>query len=480
MAFVFFTIILVVAFIVRFKYLTIEKMWPDEALYAWYGREIFDSPLKTFTKEIIEYHPPLFSIILSLGHHFFPPELACRFIAMLLNLFGIVAVFFLGIQVSGFFVGIAASLLLAFNYYYLLFSTNILIDGPLSVFCAFLVLALTKIDTKNPLRFDILVGILASLTILLKWSGALVVPFLFVYYIAAFDQFSFPQRVKKLAIPFTMVLFTILLLLLNNYFQLGTIFPNTAALGGQHNIQPIWYYLLEIRYFLTIPWLLPFLLYGLYLIYTYDSKHTKLLLTWFAVCFFGISFAGEKDPRYALLIFPSLFLITSIGLSELIEILFKKPRLILVGKTLALIIIMVTLWNMYPLIDHTILRDGQTFAGFQDAGEWVLSEVKENSVIMAGSRRAIRYYSNERFTEMNGRIHKLPDKFEDFKKIVSETTSPVLLVVDAWEFTQPAWLYPFTPIKKRQIESTGFVLDKTVTRQIKGEDKEVIWLYKRP
>ena len=46
-----FLAILIIAIFLRLKYFSIDSVWPDEALYGWYGYKILHNPAFLFSKE---------------------------------------------------------------------------------------------------------------------------------------------------------------------------------------------------------------------------------------------------------------------------------------------------------------------------------------------------------------------------------------------------------------------------------------------
>ena len=172
--YIFLTICFILAVIFRIPYLSSEMMGSDEALYAWCAQSIYTQPSIIFSKEIIEYHPPLFPLILSIGNIFSDTVLAYRVIAMIFSLLGVATIYMLGTLLQGRFVGLVAAILLTTNYTYLLNGTLINIDIPLLVFCNLLIIILVKTDAESSFSRHFWVGIISSLIISLKfWDFAL-------------------------------------------------------------------------------------------------------------------------------------------------------------------------------------------------------------------------------------------------------------------------------------------------------------------
>src|SRR5436853_3734180 len=71
-------LILLVFSAIQLKTLFIERLDPDEALYSWYALKISVSPSFLFSKEIIQFHPPLFSLLLAGAYSIFSSDIAYR------------------------------------------------------------------------------------------------------------------------------------------------------------------------------------------------------------------------------------------------------------------------------------------------------------------------------------------------------------------------------------------------------------------
>lgn len=482
-----FLFIITVAFgtYLRFQYVFIERLWPDEALYAWCGQRIFSHPSLLFSKEIIEFHPPLFSLLLALGHFFLPSEEACRSVSIILNLIGIIAIYRLGIQISNRFLGLFCAVTLTFNYLYFISATHILIDGPLCVFLIFLLLVLNKaVEDQRACRYDVSIGLIGSAMVLLKWSGTLVIPFLGICYLLAFQEIAWTQRLRKAATSLGIILFTTLLLLINNQIQLGRFLPDISALQGLYFIKSMGYYTANLNSIVSIPSLLPFFLYGIFIAFMKKEHRYSLLWICFLIFFAAISITPEKDLRYSAIILPSILIITGLGLMESLKRLFIDQRRIILAQIVSLGFIFIFCGQTYLSTKVYLQKHINAYVGFKEAGLWVKGHVTEETLVVASSARAIRYYSNINFREFGGNLSQLPANKDEFERIVIDTKAPILLVLDRWEWTQPEWIYPLDEEKMKYLENLGFHLEKMVVKKAatsKGlsDDIPVAWLLTR-
>ena len=467
-----------IATFVRWKYLFIERMWPDEALYCWYGQRIFDIPSLIFSKEIIEFHPPLFSCLLAFGHFIFQPEMACRVVSMILNVSGIIVIYFLGIRIRSHFLGLFASVTLAFNFLYLSQSTHILVDGPMALFCMLFIFFLAKIDTCSSRRHDIYVGLAGLSVILVKWPGIIIVPILVTYYCLVFPQASLLKRFQKSLIPLTILGSVMFFMVIFFSYLTGKLWPDLTVLKGVYLPKPFWYYASKFHNIVIIPHIVPFFLFGFIAIGKGKDNRSKLLLLWFLIFFLALSISKEKDLRYSLLILPSSLLIAGIGVETVLKKLFKIPGRILIAEIICILCVFLFYWQMNPRTQRFLDRGGAQFTGFKEAGSWIKKQAGEY-VLMAGSQRSMRYYSGINFQEYGGRLMKLPKTKKEFEAFVRDTETPLIMESDYWERTQPEWIYPITEEKIKYFADLGFYLEKTIVRLVKNERKEVVWLFYR-
>ncbi len=430
-----------VAAIIRFPFIFQDSLWSDEGLYSWFGKRIFTDPFVIFSPEITASHPPLFSVFLAIAHIFFPSPLACHFIPFVFYLLGIVAIYHFGKKIQGSFVGLFAAITLALNYYYFVYSIRILIDGPLMVFCILYATVLLKIHEKNNYLYDIVVGLLGSAIVLLKSSGIIIVPWMLtIYLFGAQGKTPFMSRLKKFFIPFFIVGATIFALLIKNYYQSGTIHPAgpTINLNYFHDFQLL---LSEIYHLINSPFLLSLFFIGL--ISSGEKNNRVVLWSWLGIFFLGLLSGGVKEIRYDLMVLPPVLILCGIGFERVINILTN--RLPFLSKKIFKKIVILFLFIFSLILFRNVPNDlsrGEKFAiGYARAGQWVKENNSPNALIIAGSERQIRYYSDVNYKEYGGQIVAFRQNKEDFEKLIQNTNGPVLLVIDVWEVLQPQWAW---------------------------------------
>lgn len=458
---------------IRLKYVFSQRLWPDEALYAWYAQQLVANPAFIFSREMAEYHPPLFAGILAIGHLFLPGETACRLIPVLINLVGVALMYFVGKKISGPFGGMLAAIWLGFNILYISQSVHVLIDSPLMVALLLLLWVMLRGLDSPGRRMDIFIGIAGSLMILLKWSGVLAVGVVVVYYGLVLPARPGFNRWRAAWWPLGMMGAVIVLLLLNHFWQWGHWLPDTTALGGMYQIRPVWYYLKNLHNIFMLPLLVPCLFYGLWFLGRRRKPEDVLLLYAFGLFFLGISLTPEKDLRYGLLILPSGLLIAGIGLGNMISRMKKAEFKAWAKLTVLAATVFFYAVSFSKMTDY-LDQDSQHFVGFKEAGAVIKKQAVATDLVMAGSPRLIRYYGE------NNRIMPLPRDWENFSKLVANDQR-CWLVVDHWERTQPGWIFPLDDSRMKRLEGLGFQLREVVKKNIRQQDRvverPVVWIF---
>jgi hypothetical protein len=441
-----FVVVFAVAIWVRLCFVGMERLWPDEALYAWCAQRIFEHPSLIFSKEIIAFHPPLFPALMSVAHFFLSPEAACRWTVLIVNVLGVAGIYVLGVRLKSHFLGCFAALVLAFNFLYFNYAFLILNDGLLSVVLIGFFILLLNVTPTPPCRRDLFVGVAACAVILTKWAGILVVPFLCLYYLLAFQEIPLAQRWRKLFVPLAMSVGVTVLLLVNNQIQLGHWMPDTTALTGLYLVKPVWYYLQDMPNIFIVKFLIPFFIAGLWFMFQKENRTFLGVGVWFILFFTAISLMKEKDLRYTLPVFPQMVLIAGLGFEDIITRLFKDERLRFKLQVAFLVATIGFFAWSFRKIPNIMRMVGQEFTGFREAGQVVKDEVAlgNRPLVVAASPRIMRYYTGINFPEFGGRLMELPKKGEELAEVLRRAQTPVILELDIWERTKGHWVLPLS------------------------------------
>lgn len=482
----FFGLILGLSIILRIPYLFAERLWPDEALYAWNAKRIFLHPELIFSKEIIDFHPPLFSIILSFAHWVFAPFMACHVTVFLINILGIVAVYLLGRKIQGPFLGCMAAMMLALNRMYFGMSGYILIDGVLTVFVILFLYFLRETPTKENTRQDLWIALAIMAMILLKWSGGIALVFVLFYYLLFLTNLTVRERIRKASVVLMMGGVLVGLLLVLNHAVFGGWIPKVFGHSYDEFQLPFLFYWSQLDLVIRQP-LVPFFLVGLYLSLKNNDHRYRVHGVWILFVFFVISAMVNKDNRFMLMFLPSVVLLTGAGIEFLIS-KFAGARADTLFKPLSLLIVLAgLLYYQYPSFGPYLNANASSYSGYRETGQFVNKFIRDfpDTLVLAGSPRGIRYFSDVNFTEFGGVLMRLPETETELRKIISLAPGGLLLIVDEWEWAQPKWLYPLTNDKIRLLKDMGFTLIYVVNKPAGRADyttpnTDVIWVFLRP
>lgn len=441
------------------EYIYCERMWPDEALYVWYGLKIIFDPLFLFSREIVQFHPPLFSLFLAIAQWFSPSTAACQTLSFLFSMGGIWGVYQLGSQCFNRFVGLLAAIILAGNPIYAQYSTKILIDAPQMLFFVFLAMALFRATQDDRKQVDVLVGFLGAAIVWMKWSGVVVVFLIIsVYILLNFrrnDQRGI-NRFKRLLIPLSILSGALLIF----WLQTGGLFHYGHSLRSHHTQQSTWFYLICLPEIIGAYWLLPFLLNGFIRAFKNRGWGANILLLWLIVVFLSITVVAEKTLRFAMLILPPILLLTASGIEGFLGFLIRKPRNLWVGQTMVIGLLVIFLVQATQKINSDLGEENKFYKGFTEIGDWIRKNAPPGSVIMATSPRNIQYSAR---LNMQGRDYTLinfPKERKVFESMLGKQQGPVILQIDNWG--DPGQ-FRFNPLNNKDLnyfENLGFSIKK--------------------
>ncbi len=463
---------IITAFAVRFPYIYTRAFNDDEALYVWYAKQLSMDYTYLLNPQILEFHPPLFVLFLSILDFFHKGIVAYRFMVLIISLLGIVIIYCIGRKLRNDFVGILAALFLGFNYLYVVESNLVMIDLPLSVSIMLLIYCILYVVDKDVLFFHVLVGIVAGLAIMLKYSGVIVIALIFVCYLFIYG-FSLPRAFNKFFIPFSIVLLIISLIHIYNFIITRHFFPyyipNQLFDGFGKNLS-LFYYLKNQHQLLTYIPLIVFFYYGLYHIIFYGQKYDNILLSYFSTIFVIMSFFYIKAYRFSLLFLPAMILIFAIGIEEfLVKYILPYIQIRRVFVDLIIILLIVLLINNYQRRIYLLLDSNTTVCvGYREAAQYIKRECDDNTVIISEVPRMLRYFSEIDFVRFGGKIIKLPRTVEEFDYIVNDIKNRILLEVSLWDEMQSSELPSFLNYDKERafFASRGFILKKVIDKDI--------------
>lgn len=474
-------LVLLISAVVRFKYMFTERLWPDEALYAWNASRIFANPFMIFSSEVNEYHPPLFALLLSVGNLLKPGLAGYQMISLLVGLLAIYVIYYVGEKVHSSFVGTLAAFALAFNFLYIKFSAKVLMDSIfMAVFLLFLY-TLGKIDKGSGDKNDRWVGIWAVVFIGLKWTGLLCIPVMLIYYLIVAKGKMFPRIITPAAI----ILGWVSALFLNNYLQIGSVIPDLTTIMKKIQETSVWFYLLNLGGTLDYWYLIPFMFIGIGGLFK-DKKNLciSFLVGW-VVFLVGLSCAPERILRYSLVYLPIMIIFTMIGIDVIIRKYVRGRDEQSLGRLIVILLLGFIVFVRYSDLEFMLNEENKFSNKFSEAGAWIKDHAENDALIVATSHRQIRYFSGINFQQFGGRIIEFPSSKEELMEIVNAVRGSIILEVDNWGRQGRLMIDPITKTGITQLENMGFSVKSTAGKmRYQSEDGEeliapALWIFEK-
>ncbi|MDD5181709.1 MAG: glycosyltransferase family 39 protein [Candidatus Nanoarchaeia archaeon] len=455
-------VIVIVSLFVGIKYIGIDSVWPDEAFYAWNGYQLVREPFQ-ITDEMLKtplYVPFLLIGLLSI---FVDKLIAAKLTVLLFSIVGIIATYYIGKMLKNELVGIIAAGFMAFNPIVMFLTGRALTDIPIAAMMALCILALFKYEQEKHWKWGLLLGLCVAGAFFTKMSGVILIPVLGLYFVLTRRTKIFGElKDKKFLSLLGVGIITFVPFFIFNMLKFGSLLPTKLSVYGTSYIFKggQFYYITSMPQFVAW-WLLPFLVIGLlFAVLNFKRPKQLALLLWFVIGLVIISGIGEKDLRYLGPIMPAIFLCIAYGISKFN--INKKAEWIILGISAILAVSM-----FMGGIAH-IESKANSYMGFKEAGEWLKMNVPEDSIIYAGSERAIRSFSDIQYEEYGGRLRAFPTNITTFEEEVANKSN-VFAVVDVWEYTQPDWIYPLSNEKINALFNMSFNVTYFVQSTLGGQ-----------
>ncbi len=463
--------IILAAFIARVPLIASERLWPDEALYAYFARLIAAHPAAVVDPMVWADHLPVFPAVLALGSFLHPGIFGAHLFMVLINLLGVILVYGLGSALSGVFVGLLSAIFLATNFWYFVHAGMVLIDPLLLVAFLLLAFALFQVSLhpdSGGKRSVFVLGAAALFAAACKWYAiVLVVPMLLLYIFGAFPRERLRDRWRGAGVALAIAIVPLLPFLVYKAFFM-------KAHGGPVSYfpHPPLFYLFSFSRFVGGGWPTAIVCAAPFFLVRYPIRVKVLLYSMILIQFVVMSFVVEKDVRYILPAIPFLMILMAIVVKGLLELVLKDAVFLRIGKVLVLFL--AALLFIPYLSGSEAGRGLENYTGFYAAGNRVREICPQKGVVFAGSLRAMHYAADLGSPD---RIRPLPARQEDFISASRTCSGPVVLETDVWEYTQPEWIYPMTAEKMRSLRENGFVLDTVIRRPYMKNDSKVIFLF---
>ncbi len=366
--------------------------WWDETVYLNLGRDLSSDPFsyafKGWGDKVPDlpykpgFRPPLLPYaiaalyMLSLPAELFIPVMGAM---------GVVVLFLLVEKIYDRRIALLSSLLLISLPIYAFYSGKVLSD--------ILVTVLTTISffffwlgfEKGEKKFKILCSFTVGLTVLAKYTSALIIPIFFIYLFFKHRSLAFLKDKINL-ISLIVFFLTLAPLFFYGYVEYGNpIGPILHAFragasywGGK---QP-WSFFFQYAAQMFSPLVYALLLFGLFVVIR-NFKNNLLIVLWFSIFFVFLSWLPHKEDRFFLPLVPAASVIVSIAISKL------KNSTVVFGAVLILSLLStINLFEKSYISSHTEIT-----TCFLDASNF-LKNTEQNAVIFTDSSAVVYYYTN--------------------------------------------------------------------------------------
>ena len=490
-----FLVVLLVGVLMRLKYFFMESIWNDASVHLWYSIKILRMPSFIFTAEFLAQDYVIPQTITALFYIFTQNIfIAGKLMALSYAVIGIVFMYLLGAELKDKLTGLIMAVIFMFNPLMWFYTIRPLSDGPLAVMFVVVAYCVIKLE-KEKTNFWVLATVGAIFAAMLTKMPAILLLVSFLIYFG----FRYKQVIKEKAIQRSIGLLLSIFVVSNVLYYIGfkkwlisAFFNKFFTFDGlTTGFEGLGFIPHMLSWYVIILFVI-----GLMFILFYRATKYYFVMITAIVFWFYFEFSVTSFDRYLLPLIPLIITIAAFGLIESAEIARSISKQTIVKYVLILFVLFVVCsnYNSYgsALIDSKV----DSYAGYQEAGEWIKKNVPEtNSVVFVGSPRSIRAFS-EREVHTNyavsrdGELVNLRsdyylanrDLFYADVNAALAAGKEVYLEIDVWEYTQPSWYFPLSQESMNDFVSQGFQPLHVVERETNTEQGRqslgVIYLFK--
>ncbi len=441
--------VLIFAIAIRLYYFKMtynQPLWWDEAEYmnmakAW----AFSRPY-----EFLAVRPVLFSFFASLFFRITSSEFPTRFLMLILSIFSVVGVYYLGKEVYDQRTGLLASFFMSIFYLNLFFSYRLLVDLPSLTFFTFGAYFFYRYFKNNEVKMLYYGAIVIGIGTLFRINTAV-----YLFVAAIFTLLTNAKLLKKKEVWISALIFFLILspYLIWGYLQFHG-FVITQA--GKYNapvpgtvistaLSNTTIYLSSFPTYMT--WtLLLFTLLGLFLMYNLvlapdllSKGHNKLKGDFYILLLLLIPFLAavfliaHTEDRYILNVFPAIFIIGSLGIFKGYDLIKKKSKILAI-ILLCVLLIFIT-YSQYQSADGLIKQKLTSYGDFKDAGSWLKqNSLQTDRAVVSGSPMVTFYSDRDSFG--------FPNTEEEFNNLLKTDKNIKYFILAAIQ-PSPDWTYAY-------------------------------------
>lgn len=407
-----------------------HPLWPDEALYARVGENLYTGKGLTFHGVLFHQHPPLFITTLSMSYKLLGLSLnSARIVGPLFGVLGVIAVYSLGGHLYNEKVGLLAAFFLAFTPVHWFLSRMILTDIAFTTLLTLAVLFF-YLGTERSEGYAVVAGVLIGLVCLTKTIGPIIYLIFGSYLILSERNFSW---IKKKEIQ---KIFAISLLIQLPWYALKFWVLERPSIV--YNSYPIEFSTPQYLGIFTVLKILPFTLskpvfllvpLGIFFMIKKIKKVDILIIMtslifllaniiWYSV---WIGRAIEVQ-RYLVPTLPFFSIIAAYGLWELSTKVEKKH----------IYTLFIVIFVIFTIVTNAHQGEGMgdvewtKYQGYYSVGRWIDQNTPKDSVLVSDCN--ILYYYSERScivyaTDIRGFHRSIEDLQEDVYLLIETQNS---------------------------------------------------------
>lgn len=430
-----------------------QTLWWDEAEYMnmagrWaFGTDYLFGPVR----------PVLFSFLTSFFLKITNSELLPRLFMLLISIFSVIGIYYLGKELYGKGVGLVSSFLMSIFYLNLFFTYRLLVDLPSLTFFTFSAFFFYKYYKDKSPKFLYLTAGLLGIGTLFKLSTAFIaVPFLI--FLLMTSKLNFFKR-KEIWLSSLIFLLILAPYIIWGYFEFGgfVLMQASAHVASESylNIFPIFKnYISNFPAYLSWPILIA-LFAGI--IFMYKNRGEELrrdiyVLLILIIPLILISYLiNHNEDRYILTIFPAIFIISGSFLVKLYSLIKVKNKIFAI--LFIILILGFTSVTQITSADSLIKSRIYSSVNVRDAGLWLKDNSNVSDIIATKSQPQIRYYSGRKTIG-------LPPTEQEFENQLNLNVK--FYMISIFE-VHPEWAYNYPIEKNLTIERAYITQDQKAT-----------------